>query len=191
MALSREFKASSLLPNQIGLNWKAPIDFNNTTDELIVTRTMTHFPMELYNQDFSNRATDSRPVEVFRGKTIVGIDTLNISVLGNTLTDTGANFPTSPSLVGRLLRDSNSKVHRIVSNTATSVTLETTPVSGKYVILADFPETESAQENYELDIRTTSGVGYIKNLVIISQGSLLVRIFEQRSEEHTSELQSH
>ena len=37
MALSREFKASSLLPNQIGLNWKAPIDFNNTTDELIVT----------------------------------------------------------------------------------------------------------------------------------------------------------
>ena len=179
MALSREFKASSLLPNQIGLNWKAPIDFNNTTDELIVTRTMTHFPMELYNQDFSNRATDSRPVEVFRGKTIVGIDTLNISVLGNTLTDTGANFPTSPSLVGRLLRDSNSKVHRIVSNTATSVTLETTPVSGKYVILADFPETESAQENYELDIRTTSGVGYIKNLVIISQGSLLVRIFEQ------------
>ena len=75
MALARNFKAASLLPNQIGLNWKAPVDLNNTTDELIVTRPITHFPMELYNTSFPNRATDSRPIEVFRGKTIVGINT--------------------------------------------------------------------------------------------------------------------
>lgn len=179
MALAREFKASSLLPNQVGLNWRAPLDFNNAPDETIVTRTITHFPMEIFNASFPNRATDSRPIEIFRGRTIVGNNTLNISVTGNTITDTGASFPLAPSLTGRLLRDSDSKVHRIISNTATTVTLETTPVNGKYVILPDFIEDIRPQENYEQDIRTTVGAGYIKNLVIINQGAFLVKLFQQ------------
>lgn len=179
MALALNFKASSLLPNQIGLNWKAPLDFNNTTDELIVTKTITHFPMELYNASFPNRATDSRPIEVFRGKTIVGLNTGTISVLGNVITDTSATFPTSPNLNGRLLRDSSSKVHRIISNTATTVTLQTTPVNGKYVILPDFVEDSRPQENYEVDIRTESGTGFIKNLVIIENNAFLVKNYSQ------------
>lgn len=179
MALARNFKAASLLPNQIGLNWTAPVDFNNSTDELIVTRTITHFPMELYNTSFPNRATDSRPIEVFRGKTIVGINTGLISVTGNTLTDTGATFPTSPSLAGRLLRDNLSQVTRIVSNTATTVTTENPPANGKYVILPDFAADDTPQENYEIDIRTQTGAGFISNLVIIDNNALLLKLFKQ------------
>jgi hypothetical protein len=176
MALALNFKASSLLPNQIGLNWTAPLDFNNTNDELIVTKTLTHFPMELYNSDFPNRATDVRPMEIFRGRAIVGQTT---SISGNILTDGSASFPTSPNLNGRLLRDANSKVHRIVSNTGTAITLETAPVSGKYVILADFGEVIRPQENYELDIRTVAGLGYVTNLVITDNSSLLIKNFAQ------------
>jgi hypothetical protein len=166
MSLAREFKASSLLPNQTGLNWRVPVDFNNSINELIVTKTITHFPMELYNASFPDRATDVRPIEIFRGKTIVGTNTGTISVLGNTLTDTSATFSLAPFLNGRLLRDANSKIHRIVSNTATTITLETTPTNGKYVVLPDFIEDFRPQENYEFDIRTEAGVGYIKNLFL-------------------------
>jgi hypothetical protein len=179
MSLAREFKASSLLPNQVGLNWRAPIDFNNTVDELIVTKTITHFPMELFNASFPNRATDVRPMEIFRGKSIVGTNTGTISVLGNVITDTAASFPLSPSLSGRLVRDSSSEVHRILSNTATTLTLETTPVNGKYAVLPDFVSESRPQENYEFDIRTEAGVGFIKNLVIISNNNFLVKSFEQ------------
>jgi hypothetical protein len=178
MALAREFKASVFLPNQIGLNWKAPVGFNNEADELVITRTITHYPVELYNANFPNRATDSRPIEIFRGRTIVGINTGTISVSGNVLTDTSAAFPTSPPLKGRYLRDSNGTTHLIESNTATTVTLKTAPVNGKYVILPDFSEKARLQENYEVDARTEVGAGFIKNLVIIDQGTLVVKIFE-------------
>ena len=178
MALAREFKASVFAPNQVGLNWRQPLDFNNQIDEQIVTKTITHYPMELFNPDFPNRATDSRPVEIFRGRTIVGLTVGTISVVGNTLTDSSASFPTTPSLRGRFLRDSQSKVHRIISNTPTSVSLETTPANGKYVILADFVEEATFQENYELDVRTQAGPGFIKNLVIIDTGVLQLKIFE-------------
>lgn len=179
MALAREFKASSLLPNQIGLNWRSPLNFNNDPDELIVTRTITHFPMELYNAAFPNRATDSRPIEIFRGNTIVGINTGTISVASNTLTDTGATFPTSPSLAGRLMRDSNGKVFRIVSNTATALTLDGPPANGKYAVLPDFIEESRPQENYELDARTEYGLGFVKNLVVFQDQAFLIKVFEQ------------
>jgi hypothetical protein len=177
MALAREFKASSLLPNQVGLNWRAPIDFNNTSEELIVTKTITHFPMELFNADFPDRATDSRPIEIFRARTIVGIDTGTISVSGNVLTDTAATFPMSPKLTGRLLRDSNSKIHRVLDNTTTTITLDSAPANGKYLVLADFVDEQRPQENYEFDVRTESGVGFVKNLVTITDNSLLIRNF--------------
>lgn len=180
MGLARNFKASTDLPNQTALSWLAPLGFNNTNDELIITKTITHFPSELFNAAFPTKATDSRPVEIFRGSTIVGLNTGTISASGNVLTDSGASFPTLPSLKGRLIRDSSSTVHRIVSNTATTITIDEadTIANGKYVILADFPETARSQENYEVDIRTQATNGQISNLVIISNGQLVVKSFE-------------
>jgi len=178
MSLARNFKASTSLPNQIALNWDSPIDINEGSEQLIVTKTVTHYPMELFNSNFPDRATDPRPIEIFRGSTIVSPDASLVTVSTNTLTDSGANFPTSPSLAGRLLRDSNSKVHRISSNTSTQLILETEPSAGEYVILPDFTETIRSQENYEPDIRTSVGSGFIKNLVIIENGSLNLKVFE-------------
>jgi len=177
MSLARNFVASTSDPGKVALNWDLPLDFNDTVDELIVTKTITHFPMELFNAAFPNRATDSRPIEIFRGKSIAGINTGTISVLSNVLTDTGASFPTSPSLKGRLLRDSSSMVFRIVSNTATTITLDAAPTNGKYVVLPDFSNVTRSQENYEVDIRTTVGSGFISNLVTIQNNSLIVKRF--------------
>jgi hypothetical protein len=135
--------------------------------------------MELFNTSFSTKATDSRGVEIFRGSVIVGLDTGSISVLGDTLTDSSAAFPTSPSLKGRLLRDSSSTIFKIESNTTTSITVESgTPISGIYTVLADFPTEERTQQNFEIDIRTTVGYGKISNLVENISGSLTLASFE-------------
>jgi len=180
MALTRSFSADTNLANQIGLNWLMPLDFNNTTDELIITRTSNHFPMELFNATFPTRATDSRPIRIFEGQTIVGTDTGNISVVTNVLTDTGATFPTSPSLKGRCIRDTSSKVHRILSNTSTAITIVGTSITdGKYVVMPDFPTETRIQENYIIDARTTVGAGFIKDLVVIENNALLVKEFTQ------------
>lgn len=177
MDLARNFKAATSLPNQTELNWLAPVGFNNTTDELIVTKTKTHFPMELFNATFPNRATDSRPVEIFRGSTIARTNSGTISVSGSTITDSAASFPTSPNLVGRLLRDSSSHVFRIVSNTSTAITLTGPPANGIFVVLPDFPTDIRIQDNYEFDIRTTSGPGFIQNLVVIQNNSFVIDTF--------------
>src|SRR3990167_7143563 len=124
MALIRNIQADVYKSNTISIKWNQPINYNNSNDEIIITRATSHFPVELYNSAFPTKATDSRPVEIFRAKTIVGTNTGTISVLGNILTDTSASLPVSPPLNGRLLRDSSSKVHRILSNTATTITLE-------------------------------------------------------------------
>lgn len=178
MALARNFTALTSTPNTVSLNWLAPIGFNDQADELVISRTNTHFPMEIFNTDFPNRATDSRPVELFRGRSIPGTNTGTISVLGNTLTDTSATFPTNPSLKGRHMRDATSKVFKILSNTATSITLDGAPFNGKYLVMPDFPETVRPQENYEFDGRTEVGVGFVKNLVIVNNGSLQIKQFE-------------
>jgi hypothetical protein len=179
MSLAINFKAKTDIPGRISLSWELPVDFNETTDELIVTRTVTHYPVELFNEVFPDRATDTRPVEIFRGSTIVGLTPGTISVSVNTLTDTSATFPTSPSLAGRLLRDSSSKVLRIVSNTATTVTLESAPQTGKYVVLPDFPQSDRLQQEFIVDIRTISGAGFIDNLVVSQNNSLLIAEFEE------------
>jgi len=399
MALTRNFKAETSLPNRTELTWDQPIDFNNSSDELIITRTISHYPMELFNPVFPTKATDSRPVEIFRGSTIAGlnepvvtsesfrstftsgttadfgngsltgtiggtggsivanqfvtgatggyldydkqsnynpnigtirfkfapsftgfppngfnilyhqfiavgnsmmidwksngsvalfattntgtiifntliagasavtgaagvsqewelnydlpgnsvelyvdgtfvggtttftgtqVDTASpgsirlgafsngtspidgtyddlqlystvqhtanftgeiprtigttppdsISVNGNTITDLNATFPTSPSLAGRLLRDSSSQVHRILSNTSDTITLETTPTDGKYIILADFPTAIKLKQDFELDIRTTAGAGFVQDLVSIQNQLLKLAEFE-------------
>ena len=177
MALVKNFTAETSLPNKIALNWNQPEGFSDNDNEVIVTKTITHYPMELYNPDFPTKATDSRPVEIFRGKVIVGLDTASISVAINTITDTSATFPTSPNLTGRLLRDSTGKVFTILSNTATTVTLDGPPQNGKYVILADFPATIRIQQNFESDIRTVAGPSSISNLVELISGSLVQQNF--------------
>lgn len=178
MALARNFTASVYAPNQIGLNWTAPIGFNNQDNELIVTRTITHYPVELFNPVFPNRATDGRPIELFRGKTIPGTNTGTISVVGSVLTDTSAAFPTAPPLIGRFVRDSQSQVFKILSNTATSLTLNGNPANGKYVVLPDFSKITRPQENYEVDIRTIASPGSIQNLVYTTGGSFLLKTFQ-------------
>jgi len=179
MALVRDFTARTSLPNQIELTWKQPLGFNNEVDEIIVTRSITHYPMELFNPVFPTKATDSRPIEIFRGRTIVGTNTGTISVLGNVITDTSATFPVSPNLKGRLLRDSSGSVFRIVSNTATTVTLDAAPANGKYVILPDFPTKVRSQQNFENNIQTSAAPGSITNLVEFINGGFLVANFEE------------
>lgn len=177
MALVRNFKADTDVPNSIALSWNQPLDFNNSTDEIIISKSITHYPSELYNDAFPTKATDSRPIEIFRGKVIVGLDTGTISVATNSLTDTSATFPTSPKLIGRLLRDSLGKIFRIVDNTSTLLILDGTPTNGKYVILADFPTSVRDSQVFQNDISTTSGVGYIKDLVQNINGSLVPVFF--------------
>jgi hypothetical protein len=181
MALVKNFQAETSLSNKIALNWDQPTGFSNEDSEVIVTKSITHYPMELFNPDFPTKATDSRPVEIFRGQVIVGLDTSAISVSSNTITDTSASFPIAPKLTGRLLRDSTGKVFTIISNTTTTVTLDGAPQNGKYVILADFPSTIRAQQNFESDVRTTSAPSSISNLVELVSGSLVLQNFEEDS----------
>ena len=179
MALVRDLKAKTSEPNKIALEWVQPVGFNSSTDEIIVTKTTNHFPTELFDTAHPTKATDSRPIEIFRGSTIVGLDPDSVSVLGQVLTDTLATFPTSPPLNGRLLRDSSSRVFRVASNTATTITVEgsDSPIAGKYIILAEFPICERIQQNFEVDSRTLVGPGVISNLVEVVAGSLLIAQF--------------
>ena len=177
MALVRSFTVDSDIANQVALNWKQPLGFNNSSDEIIVTRSESHFPMELYNATFPTKATDVRPVEVFRGQSIAGTNNATISVVGVVLTDTAASFPTVPKLIGRFIRDYDSKLIKILDNTATTLTLETEPADGKYIVLPDFDTEERVQENFEFDLRTEVGSGFIKDLVYSENNSLLVKEF--------------
>lgn len=185
MALVRNMNADTSLSNRIDLTWDLPLGFNNTTDEIIVTRTQSHFPVELFNDatvQCSLKATDSRPIEIFRGKTIVGTDIDSISVLSNVLTDTKATFSINPSLKGRLLRDTSSQVFVIESNTATSITVQESSAilqSGKYAVLAHFPCITTVQRNFEFDGRTTAGAGFVSNLVEMQAASALLAVFTE------------
>lgn len=182
MALARDFNSQTGQANTITLNWRQPVDFNLSNDELIVTKTISHYPMELYNTSFPTKATDSRPIEIYRASTITGLDEGTISVTTDTLTDTTATFSTSPSLKGRLIRDSESKVFRIISNTSTSITVELVNnqviADGKYIILPDFTSITRIQDNFELDIRTTVTGTTISDLITIEEGSLLIKNFD-------------
>jgi hypothetical protein len=177
MALVRNFNASTGQPQQITLNWDMPENFNDVESEIIITRSISHYPTELYNTTFPTKATDSRPIELLRTRTLISNVPANITVSGNTISDSSANFPTSPNLAGRLLRDSNSKVFKIISNTSTSVTLSSEPANGRFVILPDFPTFIRLRDNFEFDIRTTSAPGSISNLVIFQNGALSIRNF--------------
>lgn len=191
MALVLNFEAVTSNPNSIALTWDQPAGFNLADSDIIVTRTTSHFPCELFNTDqggkFEGDATDPRGVEIFRGTIIPGLNPGTVSVVGSTLTDTSATFPTSPSLAGRLLRDSNSVVYTIVSNTATTITVEYgSPAVGIYIVLADFPTVILPQWNFITDPRTTAGLvatgpytgyGYVNNLVYNNNGALLIATF--------------
>lgn len=174
MPLVLNFTTYDTNPNEVTLSWTQPLGFGTANSEIIITRTDTYFPMELYNAVFPNSVTDPIPVEIFRGQVIVGIDSSTISVSGNTLTDTAATFPTNPSLTGRILRDANGNIFQVVSNTATTVTLDGPPTNGIYVILADFPTTVVPLQTFERSINTTTGPGTISNLVQLINGNLAI-----------------
>jgi len=178
MALVQNFKAASSVANTVELNWKQPVNFNNESDEIVVTRTITHYPTELFNSSFPNKATDSRPVEIFRGSTITGLDVGTISVVGNVLTDSAAAFPINPGLKGRLFRDDTGKVFVIQTNTSTSITLDSSPSNGKYVVLADFPTEKRVQQNFQNNLDTTSGAGYVTNLIELIDGNFSLANFQ-------------
>jgi hypothetical protein len=180
MALTRNFVAASGRPNEINIVFDQPLNFNNSLDEIIITRTVSHFPVELENTTYPNSVTDTRPVEIYRASVIHGTST---ATAAGQLTDSAATFSTLPKLTGRLLRDANSRVYKILDNTSTVITLDTTdiPAAGVYVILADFPQTTQVQQNFETDIRTEVAPGYIKNLVKIQTGDLILAEFKEDS----------
>lgn len=182
MALVRNIAVNSGGALQTTLNYDAPLDFNNTTDELIITRTTSYFPVELFNDQFPTKATDNRPLEVVRTQTIVGTDTGTIGVGGAVISDSTASFPTTPSLTGRLLRDSASQVFKILSNTSNTITVElnnNSLTNGKYIILPDFTNTTRIQDNFEFDLRTTVEEGVVNNLVVIQNNTTVIKQFEQ------------
>lgn len=177
MSLVQNFTASTSLPNQIALSWTQPLGFNTANSQIIITRTDSYFPCELFNPVFPTKTTDTIPIPIFTGSTIVGTDPSTVTVSGNVLTDSSASFPTSPMLVGRLLRDTTGAIYQILGNTSTTLTLNAAPSAGIYVVLADFPTTIAPQQNYERDIRTTAAPGTISNLVQLINGALTVVTF--------------
>lgn len=157
--------AASYTPGVVEFTGTELVEYE-VNSEIIITKSISHFPMELENTNFPNTTTDTRPIEIFRGSTIAQTNNSGVTVLGRVLTDTNASFPTSPNLNGRLLRDKNSQVFQIESNTSTTITvIQGTPAQGKYIVLADFPQTERSQQNFESDIRTITDTGSISNLV--------------------------
>jgi len=173
MTLTRNFLALPGLPNEINLNWDQPEAFNNSTDELVIARTGSHYPSELENTTYPNSSTDNRPIEIYRASVTQGTST---STTAGNLTDSSANFPIAPKLIGRLVRDCDSKVYRILDNTSTELTLDTTETSpvGPYVILADFPKEAHSLRSFAFDVRTEVGAGYVKDLVTITNGQLVL-----------------
>lgn len=147
--LVRNFIALTSIPGTINLNWKRPLKYD-TSMEIIIVRRKDAFPMELFNDDplFAAQVdvsgfTDPPQVELFRGRTIRGS---NGTGSLNTFTDLSSIFPISPSLAGRILRDSQSHNFRILSNTSTVLTLESgTPSDGQYVVLVDFSTTNDPE----------------------------------------------
>lgn len=178
MALVQNLKSYDSIPNEVTLTWTQPVGFNTENSDIIVTKTSTYFPSELFDASFPTKVTDVTPFQIFNGQTIAQIDNSGVTVTGQVLTDTNAAFPTSPPLSGRILRDINSNVFKILSNTSTSVTLDGTPVSGKYIILTDFPAAISSLQSFEKNINTTVGPGTISNLVQVINGIPTVVTFQ-------------
>lgn len=176
LKLVREFQARNSNPNEISLTWKKPENYDPSM-ELIIVRRKDSFPMELFNDDpiylFKQNVsgfTDPVQVEIFRGRLIRG------SGIGETgkFTDGSASFPTLPSLKGRILRDSTSHNFRIISNTATEIFVSGTPVTGQYVVLVDFP---NSNEQAITGTSTSVGGGYLRDTTqSFVEGSLIDRI---------------
>lgn len=164
LGLVREFLARNSNPNEISLSWKKP-DNLTSGQEIVVVRRKDAFPMELFNDDptFASKLntpgfTDTAQIEIFRGSLVRGTSGVGN---GNTLTDGSATFPTTPSLKGRILRDSTSTNFRIASNTATTITVEEgTPADGQYVVLVDFPNSNNAALT---GLSTSVGAGFLRD----------------------------
>lgn len=162
ISLIREFEARNSNPNEISLTWKKPVTYD-AGKELVIARRKDSFPMELFNEDPIFLAqqnvsgfTDPVQVEIFRGKLIRGTGVGSSGKLEDVL----MGFPLTPSLKGRILRDSTSHNFRILSNTATEIFVDGTPASGQYVVLVDFP---NSNESAISSASTAVGIGFLRD----------------------------
>lgn len=182
LELVLEVEARNSDPNEISLSWKKPLNYN-TSMEIVVVRRKDAFPMELFNDDPLYAAkqnvsgfTDPTQVEIFRGRLIRGTGATGEA---GKLTDGSASFPTSPSLKGRILRDSTSHNFLITGNTATEIFVDGIPASGQYVVLVDFPNSN------ELAVSGTStavGTGFLRDTTkSFVPGALVDRILVDQS----------
>jgi hypothetical protein len=162
--LIRNFKAESGNPQEIRLNWEAPIDMG-AGEEVIIARRKDAFPVELRNTNYEDRYTDVAQIELFRGFTIYCshlqvVDNRLLIASGNTFyPSTVSEFDTTNKYTGRLVRDCSGNVFRIIDNTETELIVESlisrpdlvvSPAEGEFVILADFKNAISEQRTVNL-----------------------------------------
>lgn len=175
MALVRNLTTYDSTPNQVALSWTQPLGFNTANSQIVISKSSSYFPMELFNANFPTKNTDQTSVQIFSGQTIAQTNPAGVTVSTNQLVDSAASFGV---LRGRILRDSNGNTFKILSNTSNTLYLDGTPAGGKYVILADFPSTITAQQKFENNINTVATNGTISNLVQVINNIPTVITFE-------------
>jgi hypothetical protein len=158
--VARGVQVSSLtLDSAAGLA-DGPAQLQATTN-IIIQRKKDAFPVELAT---GTVYTQNVAVEIFNGFDVIGnTGQASKDAFGNNiLTDSNANF--SANLVGRILRDSSSfnfLITAVLSSTQLQVQGNDTLHNGPYIVLVDFPQTQSTQTQPVNYLLATSGVGVI------------------------------
>lgn len=162
--LVRNFKSRAGKPQEILLNWDLPVDFTQG-EEIVIARRKDAFPVELTAVNYEDRYTDVAQVELFRGYPIycshLDTDGYDLVVSGSNsfIPSSVTEFDRDAKYTGRLVRDSNGQVFRIVDNTESRITVENIataedkqaiPTPGPYVILADFPTQSTPTTIFDL-----------------------------------------
>ncbi len=140
--------------NEVRLHWDAPIDFSSSQD-IIICRRKDQYPVELQNDSGTYNPkhksgithvsgfTDYNQVEVFNGTVVY--PTGAVTATAGVINDAGAAW-TINAYKGRIVRDAVSNNYRILSNTATSLVLDTTSTpditDSIFIILPDFPAND-------------------------------------------------
>jgi len=155
--LITNLKVTTRLEDKLNLSYDLPVDFSEG-EEIVIVRRKDSFPVELKNPSFEDRYTDVAQVEVFRGHPIycshmtVGDGKLTLATDNSFQPSFVTEFSIDNKLTGRLVRDSNGQVFRIINNTEGSLSYSNVsknsknqiePQEGEFVILADFSATDS------------------------------------------------
>lgn len=153
--LVKNLEVNSGNANEVNIYWENPTELKDF-EEVVVTRRKDAFSVEIRHPNYEDRYTDLAQVEVFRGYNIYcsqlvksGDNELQIGP-SNAFQPSGmSELPRDNNLVGRLIRDSNSQVFRIVSNTedkivweniATNNDKQLEPNEGPFAILVEYPK---------------------------------------------------